>query len=65
MDKVIRRYYQLKILLLVTISKVFSVFRRKSCWVLHERGTDARDNAYFFYKYLKENHPEQKDLHTC
>lgn len=28
--------------------------------MLHERGEDARDNAYFFYRYLKENHPEQK-----
>ena len=34
--------------------------RKKCHWVLHERGTDARDNGYFFYRYLKEKHPEQK-----
>ena len=27
---------------------------------MFERGTDARDNGYFFYKFLKEKHPEIK-----
>lgn len=27
-------------------------------WLISERGTDARDNAYFFFVWLKENHPE-------
>lgn len=27
-------------------------------WLLSERGTEARDNAYHFYKYLKKEHPE-------
>lgn len=38
------------------IAKIF--FRNKSYWVVSERGTDARDNGYWFYKYLRENHPE-------
>ena len=29
-----------------------------ACWLISERGTDARDNGYFFYKYLTENHKE-------
>lgn len=29
-------------------------------WLLSERGTDARDNAYHLYKYLKNNHKEIK-----
>ncbi len=29
-------------------------------WLLSERGTDARDNSYCFYKYLKKNHPNIK-----
>ena len=27
-------------------------------WVISERGIDARDNGYWFYKYMIENHPE-------
>ena len=33
--------------------------KKRNIWLISERGTDARDNGYFFYKYLKENHPEQ------
>ena len=44
----------------MAISKVLSCFRRDKHWVLYERGTDARDNAYFFYCYMKQQHPEQK-----
>lgn len=32
----------------------------RDVWILSERGDDARDNGYFFYKYLKENQPGQK-----
>lgn len=60
MHKLIRRYHQLKMIPLIAFSKVLSCFQKEKHWVLHERGTDARDNAYFFYRYLKENHPEQK-----
>ena len=27
-------------------------------WLISERGNDARDNGYVFYKYLREQHPE-------
>ena len=30
----------------------------KNLWLVCERGNDARDNVYWFYKYLKENHSE-------
>lgn len=60
MNKLIRRYHQWKIILLLVFFKALSYFQTKKYWVLHERGTDARDNAYFFYRYLKEKHPEQK-----
>ena len=32
----------------------------RGVWLVSERGTDARDNGYFFYKYLVEKHPEKK-----
>ena len=60
MNKLIRRYHQLKMIPLLAISKVLSIFQKEKYWVLHERGTDARDNAYFFYCYLKKKHPKQK-----
>lgn len=44
----------------MTLLKRFPGSWERCHWVLHERGTDARDNAYFFYRYLKENHPDQK-----
>lgn len=27
-------------------------------WLVSERGIDARDNGYYFFKYVTENHPE-------
>ena len=30
----------------------------KHLWLISERGTEARDNGWFFYKYLMEHHPE-------
>lgn len=30
----------------------------RDLWIIAERGTDARDNAYYFFKYVRENHPE-------
>lgn len=29
-----------------------------NCWIVSERGDDARDNGFFFFKYLCDNHPE-------
>lgn len=29
-------------------------------WLISERGNDARDNGYFFYKYMTREHPEIK-----
>lgn len=34
--------------------------RRRSIWLVCERGTDARDNGYWFFKYVREQHPEQE-----
>lgn len=31
----------------------------RNVWIISERGNDARDNGYFFYKYMVEKHPEQ------
>ncbi len=34
--------------------------KNENIWLISERGNDARDNAYHFYKYLKKNHQEIK-----
>lgn len=30
----------------------------RNVWIVAERGVDARDNGYHFYKYVRCNHPE-------
>lgn len=30
----------------------------KSLWLFSERGDEARDNAFWMFRYVKENHPE-------
>lgn len=32
---------------------------RKQCWLITERPTDARDNGYVLFKWLRQNHPEK------
>lgn len=51
-------------LLELWIAYICAFFLKRFCptyrniWIVSERGDDARDNGYFFYKYLKEKHPE-------
>lgn len=30
----------------------------KDIWLISERGTEAKDNGYWMFKYIRENHPE-------
>ena len=55
--------YLKNIFLLAVLSPVAAVLRRTSpsyrhLWLVMERGFDARDNAYWFFRYLREKHPE-------
>ena len=54
------RIKQIKALLLITVFSFVGIFIKKRAWVIAERGKDARDNGYYFYRYIKENHPEIK-----
>lgn len=49
-----------KLILAQIIAPLFKLCSRKyrHVWIIAERGDDARDNGYFFYKYLKTKHPE-------
>ena len=32
---------------------------RRNLWIISERGVDARDNGYFFFKFLKNTYPDK------
>lgn len=55
------RMRQIKTIFLLTFFKTVSYFiPKRKYWVICERGTDARDNGWHFYKYMKKCHPEIK-----
>lgn len=48
---------------MLTVAEVVSFFVGfrpvyKDLWLVSERGTDARDNGYHFFKYIAKEHPE-------
>ena len=46
-------------MLLMAVALFFSLFyKKKRIWLIAERGVDARDNGYVFFKYLRKEHPE-------
>lgn len=55
--------YLKNVLLLLALWPAAALLRRirpsfRNLWLVAERGTDARDNGYWFYRYLREQHPE-------
>ncbi len=53
------RLQQVWALCQLAIAYVVALFyKHKRIWVIAERGVDARDNGYCFFRYLKESHPE-------
>ena len=43
----------------LSLAYLWSFFsKKKMLWLVSERGVDARDNGYWFFKFVKENHPE-------
>lgn len=32
--------------------------KKQGLWLVSERGTDARDNGYWMFRYIKQHHPE-------
>ena len=53
-------------LLKFTVANVCAFFIKcvrkdmRNVWLVSERGDDARDNGFFFFRYLRTNHIEQK-----
>ncbi len=55
--------YLRHLFLLIVLWPVAAVLRRTSemyrhLWLVSERGFDARDNGYWFFRYLREQHPQ-------
>lgn len=58
-NKIQLRFQQLYKLIKLAIAWIASLFiKDKDLWLISERGREARDNAYFFFIWLKQNHPE-------
>ena len=56
-------WYALYVFLFAALYPAAAVLRRVSpayrgLWLIQERGFDARDNGYWFFRHLRENHPE-------
>ena len=55
--------YLKNVFLLIVLWPVAAVLRKtnrayRHLWLVMERGYDARDNAYWFFRYLRENQPQ-------
>ena len=45
----------------LALAYIISLFyKRGSIWLVCERGVDARDNGYWFFRYLRTHYPEIK-----
>ncbi len=55
-------HYLVCFIKLMTASAVVRLFRRdllkENLWLFQEKHTEARDNGYHLYRYIKEKHPE-------
>lgn len=62
MNKFYKRFLQLGIIIksvyFYLYCKVFKPSKYDGFFIIAERGIDARDNGYTFYRYLRENKPE-------
>ena len=36
----------------------------RQCWLITERPTDARDNGYVLFKWIRQNHPEKNVIYA-
>ena len=54
------RIVELVFLCRFLLAWIIAQFKKKDIWLISERGKEARDNAYFFFVWLKEHHPEIK-----
>lgn len=52
------------IFMIAIIPSVIYKHTHKKFWLICEYEMEARDNAFYFYKYMIENHPEQRVIYA-
>ncbi|MBQ6381327.1 MAG: CDP-glycerol glycerophosphotransferase family protein [Clostridia bacterium] len=63
MYKLKRIFIYIRVFIVMVAAVVVSLFVKRrpeyqELWIVSERGVDARDNAYHFFKYLRREHPQ-------
>lgn len=64
------RYINLSLLtdclkfIVVLFPALISKFFVRNLWIISETGDEARDNGYWFFKWIKENKPHQKVIYV-
>lgn len=51
------------VLYLIVSWVLYKVYPKNPLWIISERGTDAQDNGYWMFKYMKLQHPEIKSYY--
>ena len=57
-EKAALRIKEMMEVIKLLISWFPSLFHKRDIWLISERGKEARDNGYFFFVWLKNNHPD-------
>ena len=63
MYKLKRIFIYIRVFFEMIAAEIVGIFLKnraeyKELWIVSERGTDARDNGYHFFKFLRSEHPE-------
>jgi len=63
MYKLKRLFIYIRVFILTVAAVAVSLFVKRrpeyrDLWIVSERGTEARDNGYHFFKFLRREHPE-------
>lgn len=53
----------LQFIIILPIALICKIFL-KDYWIITEDENEARDNGFWFFKYIRENHPKQKVLYA-
>jgi len=51
-------------MLIGAIGALFLRLKHRNIWLVCERKSDARDNGYWFFKYMREQHPEIETIYA-
>ena len=58
----IRDFFDIFIFLIVLpisfFLKIYNKIKKRKIWLITEEGKNARDNGYYFYKFIRQKHPD-------